>query len=179
MSDRWETNLDLRKQVTPEVRASARPVSDLYRKHPIHLAPVEFHNRSIIIFVTVCTAARRKILAMDPAHEVVRESWLAANTWLVGRYIVLTDHVHFFCAPKGLDAPSLECWIKYWKSLVTRNLGDPAGAVWQRHHWDRQLRSSESYGDKWEYVRSNQVRHGLIADADDWPYQGELNELRW
>ena len=38
---------------------------------------------------------------------------------------------------------------------------------------------SESYGDKWEYVRSNPVRHGYIADADDWPYQGELNVLRW
>jgi hypothetical protein len=41
------------------------------------------------------------------------------------------------------------------------------------------LRSGESYDDKWEYVRSNSVRHGYVADANEWPYQGELNELRW
>ena len=37
----------------------------------------------------------------------------------------------------------------------------------------------ESYDDKWEYVRNNPVRHGYATKADDWPYQGELNELRW
>ncbi len=33
------------------------------RKHPIHLAPIEAHNRSTIIFVTACTVERRPILA--------------------------------------------------------------------------------------------------------------------
>ncbi|MEO6971176.1 MAG: hypothetical protein ABI217_09810 [Chthoniobacterales bacterium] len=62
---------------------------------------------------------------------------------------------------------------------MTRNLGEVGGALWQRHHWDRQLRKGESYDDKWEYVRSNPVRHGLVTDAGAWPYQGELSELRW
>jgi putative transposase len=64
----------------------------------------------------------------------------------------MPDHIHFFCAPNGLDAPPLERWMRFWKSLATRTMGETAGAVWQRHHWDRQLRSGESYDDKWEYV---------------------------
>jgi hypothetical protein len=36
-----------------------------------------------------------------------------------------------------------------------------------------------SYDEKWEYVRSNPVRHSYVTDPADWPYQGELNELRW
>jgi putative transposase len=94
-------------------------------------------------------------------------------------YVIMPDHLHLFCARNGLDTPSLERWMRFWKSLVTRSMGEPGSTLWQRHHWDRQLRSGESYGDKWEYVRSNPVRHGYIADADDWPYQGEVNVLRW
>jgi putative transposase len=158
---------DVRKHVPPG------------RKHPIHLAPLEAHNRSIIIFVTMCTAKRRKILASALAHEEIVTAWRAASTWLVGRYVVMSDHVHLFCSPSCVDAPSLERWMRFWKSLVTRSMGEPSGALWQRHHWDRQLRSGESYDDKWEYARSNPVRHGFVTHADNWPYQGELNVLQW
>jgi REP element-mobilizing transposase RayT len=51
--------------------------------------------------------------------------------------------------------------------------------VWQRHFWDRQLRKSESYDQKWQYVIENPVRAGLVTKPEDWPYQGELNVLRW
>ena len=39
------------------------------------------------------------------------------------------------------------------------------------------LMTAESYDDKWEYVRLNPVRHGLVVRPGDWPYQGELNVL--
>ena len=91
----------------------------------------------------------------------------------------MPDHIHLFCAPNITDAPSIERWMRFWKSRATHGMAEKAGRVWQRHHWDRQLRSGESYDDKWEYVRSNPVRHGYVTNPDDWPYQGELNELRW
>ena len=40
--------------------------------------------------------------------------------------------------------------------------------------FDHVLRNDESYGQKWEYVRENPVRAGLVPRADDWQYQGEL-----
>jgi putative transposase len=149
------------------------------RKHPIHLTPLEPHNRAVIIFVTTCTTKRRQILASRFAHEAILAAWTMASTWLIGRYVIMPEHIHLFCAPNALDAPPLERWMRFWKSLATRNLAEKAGSVWQRHHWDRQLRSGESYDDKWEYVRSNPVRHSYVTNADDWPYQGVLNELRW
>jgi putative transposase len=149
------------------------------RQHPIHLSSLEAHNRPILIFVTTCTAKRRKILAAPSTHEAILAAWTAASKWLVGRYVIMPDHIHLFSAPNAIDAPSLEGWMRFWKSLATRGIGAKAGTVWQRHHWDRQLRSGESYDDKWEYVRSNPVRHGYVTKADDWPYQGEVNELRW
>ncbi len=49
--------------------------------------------------------------------------------------------------------------------------------LWQRAFWDTQLRNSDSYSTKWDYIRNNPVRHGLVEDAGAWPYQGELNFL--
>lgn len=91
----------------------------------------------------------------------------------------MPDHLHFFCAPTGRDC-SLEKWMRFWKSQLTKAW--PVAAekpVLQRDHWDRQLRSEESYDEKWAYVRQNPVRAGLVTDPAAWPYQGELNELRW
>jgi REP element-mobilizing transposase RayT len=160
---------DVQKHVPPQPE----------RRHPVHLAPLEAHNRSIIVFVTACTAKRRQVLASASAHDAIVRAWFSASAWLVGRYVIMPDHIHLFCAPNSMEAPSLERWMRFWKSLATRSLGERSGAIWQRHHWDRQLRSGEAYDDKWEYVRSNPVRHGLVADPDDWPYQGELNILQW
>jgi putative transposase len=51
--------------------------------------------------------------------------------------------------------------------------------LWQPEFFDRVLRSSESYEEKWEYVRDNSVRAGLVEMADQWKYQGELTLLRY
>jgi len=46
--------------------------------------------------------------------------------------------------------------------------------IWQRGFFDHVLRSDESYAEKWEYVRENPVRAGLVRIADEWPYAGEF-----
>lgn len=107
------------------------------------MSPLEAHDRSIIVFVTCCSAKKLPILASSTIHAAILNAWSTASTWLVGRYVVMPNHVHFFCAPNSIDAPSLERWMRYWK------------------------------------VRNNPLRHGYVTEADDWPYQGELNELRW
>ena len=130
------------KEHSSEGHASACPQSEAQdgqkhvppeRRHPIHLVPREVRNRPVIIFVTTCTAKRRQVLASASAHEAIVTAWCAASTWLVGRYVIMPDHIHLFCAPNGLDAPSLGRWMRLWKSLVTRRMGKSSGALWQRH----------------------------------------------
>jgi hypothetical protein len=50
-------------------------------------------------------------------------------------------------------------------------------APWQREFFDHVLRSSESYAEKWNYVRDNPVRAGLATVADEWKHAGELERL--
>ena len=51
------------------------------------------------------------------------------------------------------------------------------GNVWQEEFFDHVLRSGESYSQKWNYVKENPVRAGLVKNADDWPWQGEIETL--
>jgi putative transposase len=89
----------------------------------------------------------------------------------------MPDHVHLFCAPREVDF-SLDAWIRFWKGQFTRRSAREEWR-WQSHHWDTRLRRSENYSEKWQYVRENPVRAGLVADAEQWPWQGEINHLPW
>lgn len=90
---------------------------------------------------------------------------------MVSRILLLMpDHLHFFRAPRKLEI-SLEVWIKYWKRLFTIKARNPKWR-WQAHKWDTRLRRSESYREKWNYVRLKPERKGLVSNADDWTLQG-------
>ncbi|MGQ0802044.1 MAG: REP-associated tyrosine transposase [Pseudomarimonas sp.] len=148
-----------------------------FRRRPVHWFPDSNHE-SPLVFITCCTKNRRPCLARDTIHAALRLAWQAANAWQVGRYVVMPDHIHLFCAPKSCDT-SLGKWMAFWRSLTTRSLSDESGNLWQREYWDRQLRRQDSYAEKWEYVRNNPVRAGLVSKSEDWPFQGEMNRLDW
>jgi len=46
--------------------------------------------------------------------------------------------------------------------------------LWQPGFFDHLLRNDESYAQKWEYVRQNPVRAGLVDSAAAWRYQGKI-----
>lgn len=55
--------------------------------------------------------------------------------------------------------------------------GIERGIRWQKGFFDHVLRTAESYSAKWAYVRQNPVRAGLVAEADDWPFLGQIDVL--
>ncbi len=149
------------------------------RRAPAHPAPVERFNEPVIVWMTVCTEGRKPILACPEAHDLLREAWATADRWLVGRYLLMPDHVHLFCAPGVSPAVPLMRWVVFWKSYISNHWPREEETVWQRDFWDTQLRRHESYSGKWEYTRMNPVRAGLVKTSEEWPYQGELNQLQW
>lgn len=150
------------------------------RGYPVHHASIEKHNRATIVFLTICTKNRQPLLDQAQVHDLLVAWWRKADQWLVGRYVVLPDHLHLFCAPGHISSVALQTWVAYWKNGVARDWPQrKTGPIWQRDFWDRQLRRAESYEAKWDYVRHNPVRHGLVASAEAWPYQGEVHPLTW
>jgi len=86
------------------------------RKHPIHQPVYERFNTPTIVFVTVCTKGRKPVLANAEMHEILRESWQRAERWLVGRYVIMPDHIHLFCTPIVTVPESLQSWMRFCKA---------------------------------------------------------------
>lgn len=99
-----------------------------------HLAHLEPHADAPIVFFTVTTYRRRRLLNCQAAHEVLLDIWTrsgAHDGWFVGDYLLMPDHVHFF-ARFGRDSKSMAEWVKMWKSLSARALGKDSGIDWMR-----------------------------------------------
>jgi len=152
----------------------------LNRKTPHHGPTPPLGNVCEIQFLTVCTRNRQRILGSDHAHELLLSSWARTNDWLVGRYVVMPDHVHLFCCPTASDPRSIELWVRHWKTQFARGFrakADPP--IWQRSHWDTRMRTTDQYLAKWEYVRLNPVRASLASVPEEWHWAGEIHLLRW
>jgi REP element-mobilizing transposase RayT len=156
------------------------PLQEPGRKQLPHLPLLECPNQSIVQFVSCNVAGRRSLLANAEIHQLLIEAWRKADYWLVGRYVIMPDHLHLFCAPVKIPAAPLKRWMEFWRADVTRHWPHPEEKpIWQKDFFDRQLRSGESYHQKWLYVFENPVRAGLVTRWQDWPCQGELNILQW
>jgi putative transposase len=129
-----------------------------------------------LYFVTFNTHKRKRILANAKAHEAFMAFARIGETRGigVGCYVLMPDHMHLFV--RGSPDFILAQWVR----LLKRELS--AAISIERPHWqagffDHVIRNSESYAQKWEYVRENPVRAGLVENFESWPYQGELVRL--
>ena len=134
-------------------------------------------STSPLYFVTFCTYERRRFLANDKVHNsfvVFAERAERKFNIAVGRYVIMPDHVHLFV--RGDDNFRLGPWIGALKQALAKAamLSRVKGQIWEEGFFDHVLRSDESYSQKWNYVRENPVRVGLVKSAADWPYQGEI-----
>jgi putative transposase len=130
----------------------------------------------MIAFLTVCTLNRAVGLDNQQAHTALLQAWDDANSWRVGAYVLMPDHIHLFCAPQSRDV-SIEQWITFWKRRFRRLC--PSAPRFQSRGFHHRLRRGENYSAKWDYVRDNPVRAGLVHESDDWPFQGIANDLPW
>jgi putative transposase len=147
------------------------------RKHPAH-GILLVDGRPTIVFDTICTKNRAPWLAHAAVHCLLCEVWRDATAWLVGRYIIMPDHIHLFAAATEASTVTHDPWVTYWKSQFTKRHRVP-GQRWQTDHWDTRIRSAATYEEKWEYVRYNPVRAGLVVRPEDWPFQGVIHEFTW
>ena len=92
----------------------------------------------------------------------------------------MPDHFHAFV---GFDDQKIQlaAWMKSLKNTLSKTLrvAGIVGPHWQKGFFDHVLRNEESYEEKWHYVRENPVRAGLVKDREEWPFWGEIFDLRY
>ncbi len=79
--------------------SASRPLN---RKAPIHYPYRKREGASSIVFLTVCTDKKKSILARPEIHDLMRKAWQEADHWLVGRYVLMPDHIHLFLRTTGI-----------------------------------------------------------------------------
>ncbi|MFC1498742.1 transposase [Verrucomicrobiota bacterium] len=150
------------------------------KKHLKRLSQVWESNP--MCFITTCTRDRKPVLAHDEVVDILIGEWkqaISRHGWAIGSYVVMPDHVHFFCRA-STDAKSLSNFVGSWKEWTSKKMVKKlqySVPVWQKEFFDHVLRSDESYSEKWNYVRNNPVRAGMINRAEDWRYQGQVDYL--
>ena len=144
------------------------------RRHPSKGVLIDC-GRATIVFVTVCARQRAARLANEVMHKTLLHAWSDADAWIIGAYVVMPDHLHFFCSPID-EQIAIEQWITFWKRRFRIHAGADA-PQFQSGAFHHRLRQDESYGEKWHYVRGNPVRAGLVMRPEDWLFAGVLNDL--
>jgi putative transposase len=131
-----------------------------------------------IFFVTVNAKDAVPLMANTTVQKSLVDIWQnKAIAWSVGYYLIMPDHVHFFCAPYDLRF-DIDRWVEFWKSQFSRRHLEQAWS-WQRKSFHHRLRNRIEYEDKLTYVRENPLRKQLVSRPDEWPYQGRIHDIRW
>jgi putative transposase len=130
-----------------------------------------------IYFVTACTHKREPSLNNPDIHERLIQfatEGQKRGAWL-GAYVLMPNHLHTFVV---IDDGQLELgtWMKSLKNALSKVLRDKdvPSPHWQKGFFDHILRSEDSYSEKWNYVRENTVRAGLVTAWSDWRFSGEI-----
>ncbi|MFH0909778.1 MAG: transposase [bacterium] len=144
-----------------------------FPRRPPRLRPVFQSYDAPLYFVTCCTWNRERILANPDVHMALQEFGKrghAEKNVALGRYVIMPEHIHFFVS--GPHEFILSDYVRMIKICLGKVLS--TSKPWQEGFFDHLVRNSESYSQKWDYVRMNPVRAGLVAYPDDWPFQGEI-----
>ena len=124
----------------------------------------------VIYFITLCIVPRCNALANDAAWKAVCETLGRLHKWNTYCIMTMPDHIHLLTAPqeRGLSIAAFLKWFKRW---FNESYNGHEKWRWQPGGFDRLLRTSESVHEKWNYIRENPVRAGLVAHWKQWPYQ--------
>lgn len=137
-----------------------------------------FLGQPNIFFVTVNAKDAVPWMEVAQVQDSLAKLWREeATAWLTGYYLLMPDHLHFFCAPRDLHF-GIDQWIEFWKRQFSRRHLDQSWA-WQRKSFHHRLRDRKEYEEKLIYVRENPLRKALVTQLDEWPYQGRIHDLRW
>jgi putative transposase len=116
----------------------------------------------VIYFITICITPRCKALANDSAWNAICETLNRLDKWNTYCVMTMPDHVHLLTAPFDREL-SVAAFLKWFKRWFNEAYGVREAWRWQPGGFDRLFRTSESIHEKWNYIRENPVRAGLVA----------------
>jgi REP element-mobilizing transposase RayT len=128
------------------------------------------------LFVTFCKRTQEPL--SPPARSLLLQHCLKGNNRTIHLHavVIMPDHVHLLLTPMrnadGWPFP-LKNILKLIKGPAARSvniLNSTGGALWQDESFDHVLRTTESFAEKFEYIRQNPVRWGLATTPEEYEW---------
>ncbi len=124
-------------------------------------------------FLTICTDQRVQALdnteVLERVHDFISDSFKRYGVH-IDCFVLMPDHVHLIVMMDIATEITIGQWVKAFKSMISLRQ-----FKWQLGFFDHVLRSDESRSGKWEYIRMNPVRAGLVDHPDEWLFSGQSN----
>ena len=102
-----------------------------------------------------------------------------SRKWEVFAAVVMPDHVHLlaqpFSHPEGgsIDLGEIIHSVKSYSAHQINRFRRRRGPVWEQERYDRVMRDEPEFLEKWQYIRNNPLKQGLVSAAEDytWLYE--------
>lgn len=130
-------------------------------------------------FLTLCLEDRRSDLLVREI-DLLRASWRQMATSRpveTVAAVVLPEHMHFLwrLPDDDHDFPTRIAQLKagFTHSLPETDKGEGRKrerGVWQSRYWEHCIRDDDDLSRHVDYIHWNPVKHGLVAEPEDWPY---------
>ena len=138
-------------------------------------APIHLPTGGGTYFVTAGTYLKQHFFRNRAAVEMLHEALLRLGKehgWELEAWAVYSNHYHWVgSSPEG--APAVKAFAQHLHSETARVLNEwdaePGRKVWHQYR-DKELTYPKSYFARLNYVMSNPVKHGLVADAKAYPW---------
>lgn len=119
-------------------------------------------------FITICCKRRGENQLCFPgtgdALIAAARFYSDRKEWFPSLFLLMPDHVHMIVS-FGREH-RIEAMVSAWKRYVSAK----HGIIWQQGFFEHRLRQHESAQEKFEYIRQNPVRAGLVDDPVKWPF---------
>ena len=132
-------------------------------------------------FFTITLLNRQSSLLTDHIDDLrfAFKATMEKMPFEIDAIVILPEHIHaIFTLPEG-DVNYSSRW-RLIKSLFTRQLIKKGVALtrnhrgeynlWQKRFWEHTIRDEDDMNHHIKYIQNNPAKHGLVANAIDWPY---------
>lgn len=141
---------------------------------PQHTPPHWFLPNAIYM-VTGSTLYQKPFLDTDAKKAMFCETLINRSRfhgWELEAWAVMPTHYHFVSRAPD-NAASLKMLIQGLHSITAKFINavdkTPGRQVWY-NYWDSCITYEHSYYARLNYVHSNPVKHGLVENAEDYPF---------
>ena len=137
---------------------------------------IDYTNSHSSFQLTICVKPRRPVFITTVTNECVVAEIVSLQTdgaCSVYVYCLMPDHIHLVVSPGPAGVSALVRRLKGRLAAWWRKHGD-GQVLWESGYFDHRIRTSAAFSEKCEYVLQNQVRAGLVANAQDYRWSGIL-----